>query len=274
LNESNLHADGDLLDRGRFFGTALAHRTAGEITLAEGRYAGHSSLPAHAHRSPYLCLVLEGSFEESSGSRRETCGPGTLVFHLAREEHADRFGAGGARCFNVELAPTLADRLTDEDALPRARLTLGPGRAAAMAAALRTAPGGSALELEEAVLALLAEVGPAKNRPAPAGRLPAWLVRSVERLRAPAPPSIASLADEAGLHPVYFARAFRAAVHAAPSAVASRARLERATTALLATDAPVTAIACETGFADHSHFCRHFRRAFGVTPSDYRRLFA
>jgi AraC-like DNA-binding protein len=36
----------------------------------------------------------------------------------------------------------------------------------------------------------------------------------------------------------------------------------------------MSAVAHEAGFADHSHFCRHFRRAFGVTPSTYRRLFA
>ena len=276
MNKSNLGTGGgsDLLDRGRFFGTALAHRSVGQVTLAEGRYAGNSHTPAHAHRSPYFCLVLEGWFEESFGSGRETCGPGTLVFHTVHEVHADRFGADGARCFNLELAPRLAERLADEGALPRARLTLGPGRAGAMAAALRSARAGSTLEIEEAVLALLAELGPAKMAPVRQGRSPAWLGRSIERLRAPAAPSITTLADEAGVHPVYFARAFRASVHAAPSAVARRARLERASAALLASDAPVTAVACEAGFADHSHFCRHFRRAFGVTPSHYRRLFA
>jgi len=274
LNESNLGAGSDLLDPGRFYGTALAHRAAGEVTLAEGRYAGHTRLPAHAHQSPYFCLVLEGWFEESYGPRRETCGPGTLVFHLAHEVHADHFGVDGARCFNLELAPGLADRLADEGALPPARLTLGPGRSAVMTAALRAAPAGSALELEDAVLALLAEVGPAKDRPTRHESRPSWLGSSIERLRGPEAPSIAELAEEAGVHPVYFTRAFRAAVHATPSAVACRARLERASVALLASDASVTAVACEAGFADHSHFCRHFRRAFGVTPSHYRRLFA
>ncbi|MGH7579067.1 MAG: helix-turn-helix domain-containing protein [Gemmatimonadales bacterium] len=273
MNESNLGAEGDLLDPGRFYGTALAHRAAGEVTLAEGRYAGHARLPAHAHQSPYFCLVLEGWFEESWGSRRETCGPGTLVFHLAHEVHADRFGAEGARCFNLELAPGLAERLAEERALPPARLTTGPGRSAVMAAALRAAPAGSALELEDALLALLAEVGPVRDRPTHRGRRPPWLGRSIERLRGPGAPSIAALAEEAGVHPVYFTRAFRAAVHSTPSAVAGRARLERASVALLASDAPVTVVACETGFADHSHFCRSFRRAFGVTPSHYRRLF-
>jgi AraC family transcriptional regulator len=264
LNESNL------LDRGRYYGTTLTSRTAGEVTLAEGRYASHARLPGHAHSGPYFCLVLDGWFEETWGSRRETCGPGTLVFHLAHEVHADRFGAVGSRCFNLEPSPRLAERLADEGALPRSRVTLGPGRAGAMAAALR-APGLSRMEIEEVVLDLLGELSP--SRTPVGGRRPMWLDRSIERLRAPDPPSISRLADEAGVHPVYFTRVFRAAVHSTPGAVARRARLERAAAELLRSEAGVASVAHGAGFADHSHFCRQFRQEFGVTPSAYRELF-
>jgi AraC family transcriptional regulator len=266
LNESNLR-----LDRGRYYGTTLASTTAGEVTLAESRYAGHARIPAHAHSGPYFCLVLDGWFEETWGARRETCGAGTLVFHLAHEVHADRFGGAGARCFNLEPSPRLVERLTDEGALPRSRLTLAPGRAGAMAAALRGAPAG--LDVEEAVLGLLAEIEPPTSAAKWRGGRPAWLDRSIERLRAPSPPSIASLADDAGVHPVYFTRVFRAAVHATPGAVARRARLERAAGDVLDGEKNLAAVAHGAGFADHSHFCRQFRRDFGVTPSRYRQLF-
>jgi AraC family transcriptional regulator len=271
LNESNLALD-ELLDRGRYYGTTLVSKAAGEITLAEGRYAGQSLIPAHAHSSPYLCLVLDGWFEETWGSRTETCGAGTLVFHHAHEVHADRFGGAGARCFNLEPSPRLAERLAEEGALPRTRLTLAPGRAGAMAAALRAPAGLSAMELEESVLGLLAELTPPKSPPTWRGRRPPWLDRSIERLRTPASPSIASLAEEAGVHPVYFTRVFRAALHTTPGAVARRARLERAAVALLGRDSSVASVAHEAGFTDHSHFCRHFGREFGVTPSRYREL--
>jgi AraC family transcriptional regulator len=265
LNESNL------LDRGRYYGTALSHRVTGELTLAEGRYPRRSWIPPHAHSAHYFCLVLEGWFEESWGSRRETCGAGTLVFHRASEVHADRFGDTGGRCFNLELAPTLAERLAEEGALPRTRLTLPPGRAGALAAALRGAR--DPLEIEGTLLTLLTELTPSTTPAIEPGRRPAWLDRSLERLRTASPPSIASLADEAGVHPVYFTRAFRAAFRSTPGAIARRARLERAATALLSSEAPVAAVAYAAGFADHSHFCRHFGRAFGLTPSRYRKLF-
>jgi AraC family transcriptional regulator len=272
LNESNL-AGGGLLERGRYFGDVLVHRTAGEVTLSEGRYAGRARTPAHAHPSPYFCLVLQGDFEETWGSRQDTCGPGTLVFHCAGEVHADRFGPLGARCFNLELAPRLAERLEEERALPRARLTLAPGRASSTAAAIRRVLDGSALEVEEAVLALLAEVAPRLTRAIWRGRRPLWVDRSLEQLRGTEPPSIAALAEEAGVHPVYFTRVFRAAVGKTPREVARAAKLERAGAVLLRPGAGLSAVAHETGFADHSHLCRHFRREFGLTPSEYRRLF-
>ena len=270
MNESNLAQDG-LLDRGRYYGTTLTSRTAGEVTLAEGRYAGHARIPEHAHSGPYFCLVLDGWFEETWGSRRETCGPGTLVFHLAHEVHADSFGAAGARCFNLELAPRLVERLASEGALPRSRLTLGPGRAGAMAAALRPSRERSALEIEGAVLELLAQLAPCKTPLS--GRRPGWLDRSLDRLRAPEAPSIAALAEEAGVHPVYFTRVFRAAVHSTPGAVARRARLERGAAELLRSEIGVATVAHDAGYADHCHFCRQFRREFGITPSGYRELF-
>lgn len=272
LNESNLAGAG-LLERGRYFGDVLVHRSAGEVTLAEGRYAGRARTPAHAHPSPYFCLVLQGEFEETWGSRWETCGAGTLVFHCAGEVHADRFGPRGARCFNLELAPVLAERLEEERALPRARLTLAPGRASSMAAAVRRLRDASALEVEEAVLALLAEVAPRLTRATGPRRKPPWVDRSVEQLRGRAPPSIAALAEEAGVHPVYFTRAFRAAVGKTPREVVGEARLERAAAVLLGSEASLSAVAHATGFADHSHLCRQFRDTFGLTPSEYRRLF-
>ncbi len=274
MNESNHEKGEALLDRGRYYGTATSHRATRSVTLAEGRYAADARIPSHAHRAPYFCLVLEGSFEETWGSSREVCGPGTLVFHHAHEVHADRFGPDGARCFNLELSAGLAERLADEGALPPARLTLGPGRVGTMAAELRAAPRRTPLEIAEAVLAVIAHLTESKGGRRSGFGKPAWLGRSVERLWGPAPMSIAALADEAGVHPVYFTRAFRAALGTTPSEVARRAKLERAAAELLRSEASVTSVAHAAGYADHSHFCRHFRREFGVTPSRYRVLFA
>ena len=262
---------GRLLENGSFFGTATSHRMVAGVTLAEGRYASRARIPPHAHRLPYLCVVLGGEFEELSGRRRDTCGPGTVVFHPSEEEHADHMSATGARCFNLQLGLRLAAKLEAASAMPRCRVVLPPGRITAAAVALRR-PSTSltALAVEDVLLDILAELPGRITARVQVREKPRWLDRAIEQLRSSDPPPVTKLAEDAGVHPVYFARAFRAATCFAPTAFAIQARLERASRALLTPGTSVSAVAHAAGFADHSHFCRQFLRAFGVPPSVYR----
>jgi len=50
-----------------------------------------------------------------------------------------------------------------------------------------------------------------------------------------------------------------------------RARLRNAARLLVETDAAVTSIAYESGFADLSNFMRSFRRVAGATPREFRK---
>jgi methylphosphotriester-DNA--protein-cysteine methyltransferase len=58
-----------------------------------------------------------------------------------------------------------------------------------------------------------------------------------------------------------------------PRQVALEARLDAAREALLATSRGIADIAASTGFADHAHLTKMFRKAFGTTPSDYRAVY-
>ena len=78
------------------------------------------------------------------------------------------------------------------------------------------------------------------------------------------------LASLAGTDRFRLTRAFSAAYGLPPHAYLVQRRLNRART-LLATGETPAAVAAATGFADQSHFGRWFRRAFGMTPADYRR---
>jgi AraC family transcriptional regulator len=42
---------------------------------------------------------------------------------------------------------------------------------------------------------------------------------------------------------------------------------------LATTDEPVSVIALGTGFFDQSHFTKRFRKAIGMTPTQFRRAF-
>jgi AraC-like DNA-binding protein len=90
------------------------------------------------------------------------------------------------------------------------------------------------------------------------------------RLREPL--EVAELAAAVGLSASHFARAFKQTTGKAPHQFIVEQRLERARVALASGNAgKVSGVAIEFGFFDQSHFTRHFRRKFGLTPGEVLR---
>lgn len=68
-----------------------------------------------------------------------------------------------------------------------------------------------------------------------------------------------------------FRRLFKELTHTSPVDYIAKVRVNAAKTMLATTDRRISDIAVETGFFDHSHFIRAFRRVTGTTPAKYRR---
>ena len=68
-----------------------------------------------------------------------------------------------------------------------------------------------------------------------------------------------------------FRRLFHALTQSAPSDYITQVRINAAKTILRTTDKRVGDVALETGFFDHAHFIRTFKRKTGLTPAQYRR---
>jgi AraC family transcriptional regulator len=86
------------------------------------------------------------------------------------------------------------------------------------------------------------------------------------------PPSAVALAAKVGIGLGRFLREFKVTFAATPHQCIQQRRLQRARELLRATDASLSTVALETGFASHSHFATVFRAAIGMTPSNYRRV--
>jgi AraC-like DNA-binding protein len=80
--------------------------------------------------------------------------------------------------------------------------------------------------------------------------------------------SLATLATLADLSPFQLCRAFRATYGMPPHHYLNRVRIDHARR-LLAAGQPPAQVAAAAGFADQSHFGRHFKRLIGVTPGAY-----
>jgi AraC-like DNA-binding protein len=106
------------------------------------------------------------------------------------------------------------------------------------------------------------------------GGLASWQIRRVTAHIEADLAAKVRIKDLAGLVEVsssHFSRAFKMSFADTPHRYVMRRRLERAKTLMLATKTSLGRIAADCGFADQSHFNRHFRRLVGENPNAWRR---
>lgn len=82
--------------------------------------------------------------------------------------------------------------------------------------------------------------------------------------------SVEELATACSLSVSALERRFRKHLRKTPHQYLTEVRLEHARRLLIDTEKAIGTIALETGFADHSHFTRSYKKHFGVAPSAVR----
>jgi AraC family transcriptional regulator len=248
-------------------------REAGPFIFSVTAYPGGAVLPSHQHRDAYLCLALQGEFEERADGKQLLCPSGTLLAHPPGRTHENRFGSQGAACLNIfPQEAWLATHLrrfpfgTEASWTSRRLEALGQG----LLKELRAGDAASSLAAESLALEILAE---ALRSGAPRGQgHPIWLSRVIDLIEADpsAPLGLSELAEAAGVSPGHLARSIRARFHMSLGAYVRERRLERARDLILRSRHPLNDIAAQTGFYDQSHFNRAFKARFGLAPSALR----
>ena len=240
-------------------GTLFEMRTA-EYTVRVSRYSAHAHMPAHAHDHDGVSVVIDGALAEEAEHRAVTATSGWVVTKPRGVLHENRFGERGATILAVIPHGELAR------SLPRQWQWLESP--ATFQAALRLARPRSAHshgDTDDRVIELVASLVPTERSRSP------WLRRVKRALDDFAPLSVAQLAADAGVHPVYLARAFRASYGVSIRQYRQMAQARRALRLILGTNLSLAQVALECGFADHSHMCRTFRLVAGWSPSAIRR---
>jgi AraC family transcriptional regulator len=82
---------------------------------------------------------------------------------------------------------------------------------------------------------------------------------------------VADLSALVHLSEAHFSRVFRRKFGKSPHAFVITRRVEFAARYMLQTDASLSAIALQCGFADQAHLCKHFRGTMGRAPAAWRR---
>jgi AraC family transcriptional regulator len=230
-------------------------------------------MPFHTDPAPRLSIVLFGELEEHTLSSTVRAHPFSIVAKAEAATHRNYFGSRGARLVSIVFE--------DETFRPFAKAAhLGPWQwfhsweAARVSVKLLRAIKQEQKEeaVKEQVIQLLAALHPERTttRTTP----PLWLQYVAEKVRDLYCSNllVQDLAEEAGVHPVYLARAFRKYYGCSVKEYLHRQRLHRSLGQLSAGEIPLAHLACDFGYADQAHFSRIFRREAGMSPGQFRKL--
>lgn len=256
----------------------IQERTLRGCQLREGSITGRFASPSHPHEHAWVTLVLGGLCEETYRGTTRRFPPLTASFHHPGESHAVRTFEQGVRTFGVEFDPVWMEQLPEHgaslstvDALQSKPLTWLTMR---LYREFKQTDDASALAIEGLLLEVLAAL--ARTAAPSAKEAPPWLrhVEAYVQEHYDRSVSLSTLAAVVGVHPSHLARVFRAHYDCTLGAYLRRVRIERARRQIIEGSAPLAEIALRVGFADQSHFSRIFKRHTGMTPSEFRRLFA
>jgi len=228
--------------------------------------AANSQTDQHAHDWPILSLHVVGTCRKIAEDGEEAIAGPSAVLHGVGAPHAHIVGPTGLEQLEIQFDPAWVGMTKSElqsmrwwtsGCVAKASMTLsriwrdGSGDEAAITGATRRF-----LDLA------LARRDDARPR---------WL-QQVDRLLEDADPiTVREIAQRLGIHSVWLARAYRAAVGEGIHETLRRKRVERALVLLRQADSPAAQVAAHAGFYDQSHMIRCFRAVLGRTPREAQR---
>jgi AraC family transcriptional regulator len=259
-----------------FYGTRASCEGAG-FTLSESIYPANFKMPSHEHGPAYFSLLLKGTYTETCRKSTRTCKPSTMVFHPPHERHAVDFHDAEVRIFRVEVKSRWLDRTHECGGVPECSTDFHGGFLSSLCVRLygefQLSDPCSALAIEGLMLEIIAEVSRHQTRKLNQSAAP-WLEQAREILHEniSEPPSLETLAERVGVHPVYLAREFRRRYHCTVGEYLRQLRIEVACREMSQFDVPLSVVAANAGFYDQSHFANTFKRYTGMTPTQYRSI--
>jgi AraC family transcriptional regulator len=239
----------------------LLERAAPAFTLRLSRYGGGQTMAEHAHDQDGLSVVLEGTLVEDAQHRSVAALSGWSVVKPAGTYHANRFGPTGAMLLSVTFTSTM-----DDGARAAWQWQNGVAIYALAVRLLRDMRADRRLVWDDAVTELVAAASAERAPPSQLARAIKLCLDDPESDRT----SVADMARAASVHPVYLARAFRAAYGMSIREYRQIVIVRRAMELVMGTRRPLSEIAHHCGFSDHSHMCRSFRRVANVSPAVLR----
>jgi AraC family transcriptional regulator len=244
-----------------------------------GRYAPETWIPRHRHERASLCVAFSGGYDEQLDRSSRRVDAGALVIHPEGEAHANRHAPVVTHLLTIELNPVALDLAGQVSplfaeswhraapfVLPLAYRTLHEIEAVRAAPDLPTPD----LVIDDLIWRMISAA--AGDHMPDAGR-PTWLlaVRDYLDVHFADGPTLTTLAEMAGVHPMHLTRSFRKTFRCSIGDFVRQRQAETALTWLADGRLGLADISVAAGFADQSHMTRRVRDLTGRPPGAWRR---
>lgn len=263
-----------VLQTGEFLGRNTFSRELNGMVVSKTVYQGGVFSGWHAHVNPHITLVVRGRMSETRDSGHQESGPGELVFYGENEVHKNGVPPFGSMNLNLEWNPAFLRQQELSEADLRAALRWNPAARFLVLKIFCEASSGDAYS-HETIRMLFRDLVHFQRRKRLREQCPPWLKAVRDRLHDQWDgwPTLAELAQAAGVHPVTISKHFPKYFACTLGGYLRKLKVQRALAMINATpEISLTEVAFACGFSDQSHFIRTFKQETGCLPGQYRRF--
>jgi AraC-like DNA-binding protein len=256
------------LEEQHYFGDTLDDKKLEDFYISITSYHPNTKVEKHFHKKPYLCLLMNGLYQENRQKDSEIIKTGTTLFRPANHEHSNNFSNQKGVCLNMEInkpeefflhnnLKVASFEQQQKGSIDVYKLLFGIKN-----------------NLPKDVLNIYCyeSIVSHFNNFEVKGQLN-WIQLIKDQIRSNpfASISLTELSIEFGLHTNYIVRKFKEVTGFKLSDYLNKTRIEESLTKLISSEKSLSTIAYDSGFYDQSHFNRNFKKYFSSTPKEFRK---
>ncbi|WP_436516043.1 helix-turn-helix transcriptional regulator [Ekhidna sp. To15] len=258
------------LGEGQYFGMAGESAENEIFKLSMTHYEKGERLDYHDHDNDYISILTKGEYQENGLENLNKVLPGHVLFRPKYYSHRNEFNNQESTCFNIEFKQNWKAAIDTKLNLPSKFVQYETGRFPALYKALVAFKLNQQIDhISEHIYDWLFSIHQAK--PVKLRRM--WVDKVVDILNSELSEfhTLGYLAEQACVHPVYLARAFKEAMGCTIGEYQMNAKLSKSISELLTSNKSISTISHAGGFFDDAHFIRSFKLRYGISPFQFRK---
>lgn len=244
-----------ILNEGEFLGVNERTSIHHDLILSKTAHLYGETQP-HAHKNDYFSILLAGEYVENFRNESILIKPGDIVYRSSHHIHKNEFVTDTVSCINIEISHREKEDFflyTNDNKAYFYQLIVD-------------------FLLNKS---FAADPGFFIDPPLPEhNQNLAWLIQVIGILHAEKDlfHTPHSLAQRVYVHPNYLARAFKEKTGETIGTYQLKIKLNHAVHQLLNTPKTISDISFDNGFYDDAHFIRSFKKAYHISPLQFRKL--